>query len=826
MHNVGLDLQETIVPIEVSRLATDLDPTKTLLFFGAGAALSSHAPSVARLLRHFEDAFKMSAAGYSLREFAGILENQFGRARLINELMVPFAHLKPTGSLLNLPLYKWKAIYSTNYDTLVEQCYKIKNVELSVIESNFDFGASNSPDSVKLFKLHGSIGKDIALGHSSRMIITDSDYDHTHSYREGLFDRFKSDFFGAHLVIIGHSLADEDIKAVANRAAELSARDGNSGRVTLMMFEEDANRAQLWERRGFQVCFGGLDQFFSALASKLPSSTLYFKTAEVPFDHAPGLRPTTIDVSHAVTAESNVSNMFNGWPASYADIAANLTFARILQTPVIDFLDGPSAISAIILGASGLGKTTAARQILLAMHAKGYFCWEHKLDFDLSVNSWVAVAKSLSTFGRRGILFVDEAHLQLYQLNELIDALYTNKIFDLKIVLVSTRNHWNPRVKAAGFYKAGKEFRLPKLQSSEIEGLLNLVDSTPQIRALVEESFSGFSRYEKRRRLIDRCEAETFVCLKNVFSSEKFDDIILREYAALAQEHQEVYRIVAAMEASGIRVHRQLVMRLLNVPATHIGAVLSYLTDIVQEYTINEREGIYGWRGRHAVIVGILTKYKYSDTGALTALFESVIEAISPTYEIEIRTIRELCNIDTGLPRIPDRSVQNRLLRKMMSIAPGERVPRHRLIRNLIEMGEFEKADSEIRIFENDFGRDAPVSRYKVHVLVGRALNTEGILEEDRVVILQQAADMAAAAAHKHRDNKWVLTTYCEVGVQIFKRTGSFATLDLAMAELKAAEARVEDPDISKIVHRFERVMAGFACEEVTSPADDEMETE
>ena len=46
---------------------------------------------------------------------------------------------------------------------------------------------------------------------------------------------------------------------------------------------------------------------------------------------------------------------------------------------------------------------------------------------------------------------------------------------------------------------------------------------------------------------------------------------------------------------------------------------------------------------------------------------------------------------------------QNVLLRKMMSIAPAERVPRHRLIRNLIELNEFDRAETEIRLFQHDF---------------------------------------------------------------------------------------------------------------------------
>ena len=186
-----------------------------------------------------------------------------------------------------------------------------------------------------------------------------------------------------------------------------------------------------------------------------------------------------------------------------------------------------------------------------------------------------------------------------------------------------------------------------------------------------------------------------------------------------------------------------------------------------------------------------------------------MIDCISPTFDIELRSIRELCNIETGLPRIPDKNVQNRLLRKMMSIAPGERVPRHRLIRNLIQAGEFDKADAEIRIFEKDFRSDAPTTRYRIKILMGRALDTREILLEDRIAILNQARDAARLATSRYPDHKLILGVYCEVGIALYKLTGSFSVYDDAMSSLKKAEADIGDPDISKLIRQYERRIAG-----------------
>lgn len=258
------------------------------------------------------------------------------------------------------------------------------------------------------------------------------------------------------------------------------------------------------------------------------------------------------------------------------------------------------------------------------------------------------------------------------------------------------------------------EHHLSQVQGDEIDRLLRLVDDVPEVRALVETAFSGFSTHERRRRLIQRCDADMFVCLKNIFSTEKLDDIMLREYAGLDTASQEVYRVVAAMESAGVRVHRQLVIRLLGIQADTIAGLLDRLTDIITEYTEDDRLGIYAWRGRHEVIMSIIANHKYYDTQKKFTLFGHVIDAIQPSYDIEIKTIRGLCDADSGISTIPDRRDQNTLLRKMVSVAPRERVPRHRLLRNLIELGEYDAADTELRLFENDFRLDGPALAIKL----------------------------------------------------------------------------------------------------------------
>lgn len=806
------------MPITIAQLIDEIQPETTVLLFGSGSSIPSGAPSATAVIEHLSKSFNIAPGGFTLREITSIIEQTTSRRRLISELRSLFNKLTPTGGLANLSIYDWKSLYTTNYDSLIEQTYAARSKDLIVYTSNFDFTVHGDPIATKLFKLHGTIDKDISDGSQSRIVLTESDYDYTDEYREFIYDRFRSDLAGSQLVIIGQSLADQDIKEVVNRAASINMKAHAGGQITLLLYTPDEQRAPLFEKRGLKVCFGGIDDFFGALAAKKPNRAPT-SPGLTPLDDFPALRPITLDVAHeSDSRKADVSAMFNGWPADYATIVAGATFERTVVDHVGHYLLDEASICSVILGASGVGKTTAARQVMQRLRKSGLWGWEHKGDHTLPAQQWRQLARHLKELDQRGALLIDDAHSHLQEINDLIDGLVSDKNRHLKMLLVSSRNHWNPRVKTPQIFKCGREFHLSRLNDTEIDRLLQLIDVNDAIRALVEPVFSGFSKQERRRRLVERCEADMFVCLKNIFASETFDDIILREYASLELSPRDVYRYVAAMETAGVRVHRQLVIRLLGISAQSISSLLSSLTDIIHEYTISEKEGLYGWNVRHSVIAAIITKFKFPDIDDMVRLFERVIDCISPTYEIEIRTIRELCNIESGLPRIPDKEVQNRLLRRMMSVAPGERVPRHRLIRNLIEAGAYEKAETEIRIFDKDFGSDGPVHRYKINLMVARATRTPGILQEDRIAILDEARGLAKTGIVRYPYNKSILMAYAQLGVEYHRLTSKYDVYDDAMAKLRAAEEELGDPDISRIISRFERRMTGqdFSGEELS----------
>lgn len=803
------------MPIELTKLANILEPTRTVLFFGSGSSIPSGAPSTQRLLDHLAKHFGQTSDGLSLSELAGIVERVTeDRAGLISAVRLLFGNLRPTGGLLNTPLYDWKNIYTTNYDELVEHAYSRRNLELPVYSSNFDFGARSTSRQTCLFKLHGTISKDVVDGHQSRLILSEADFDLTDDYREKLFDRLRSDLADSNLVIMGHSLADPDIKAIVNRAALLNQKTSAAGRIFLLMYTRDEQRALLHEGRGVTVAFGGIDEFFSAIAKRAPERKLVLSDTGDPLDVSPKLTATTTNVAHAASKPADPIAMFNGRAATVADITKGHTFERSVSAKLVDAAVQSERSAFVLLGACGVGKTTAARQTLVALNQRhGWHAWEHNAAETFQAKDWLAVARKLEAGLCSGIVLIDDAHSHVLELNDLIDSLAAERISKFKILAVSARHQWRVRVKTPTLFRQGLEFNLDRIGPPEVDRLLTLVDTDPSVRRLVENSFSGFSRSERRRRLIDRCESDLFVCLKNIFASESFNNIVLREFAELSEPHQDIYRYVSALENAGVRVHRQLVMRLLGIPAMEVGASLINLTDIISEFALSERDGIYVWQTRHHVIADIIAKHKFFDEQRRIDLYTKVVDNIQPSYDIELRTIRELCAV--GIPRIGSRDAQNVLLRKIMSVAPSERVARHRLIRNLIADNQFEKAATEIRVFEKDLGPDGPLAKYKVDLLVARATGTRGLLDEDRLAILQDARAMAIAAVDRYPNRTNVLMALAEVGVEKYRISGELDVFDEAMAALRRGEERIGDPEITRAIARYERRVLG--CGDVST---------
>jgi hypothetical protein len=399
-----------------------------------------------------------------------------------------------------------------------------------------------------------------------------------------------------------------------SEAARLHHKRGAPGRLFALIYENDPDRAAFLERKGFTIAFGGIDTLFHALGQMQAVTTVSGVSGESDSTELPpGIRASSIEVDHALTLPPGVRRLFNGGAGGYPDIPAGLTIQRSVHQRLLDELTITSKRFLTIIGVGGVGKTTLARHLVLDLRRKGFIAWEHCADFPFRDADWARVDAKLRDRGHRGLLLIDDCPEFLRQINLLVERLCRNDDIGLTVIMTASASNWLPRTTPSKLFLRGLTERVSALTESDIEALVNLLQTTPSIRALVDTSFLTMSRAEQIRRLRYRCAADMYVCLKSIFATDALDAILLREYAALEPALQDTYRHVSALEAAGTRIHRQLIIRLLGIQADKIGGLLALLDGLGEEYDIQPEDGLYGWQTRHPVIATTIARYKFAD---------------------------------------------------------------------------------------------------------------------------------------------------------------------------------------------------------------------
>ncbi len=734
-----------------------------------------------------------------------ILARRYSRRAVVEVVVATLKPLQPTGGLLGLPKFGWRKLFTTNFDRLLETAYKRCGKPIAVMRSNYDFSTKETASGTRLFKMHGCITQDASLGHKASMILTENDYETHKDYRQVIFAELQATLLAGDVLVIGQSLRDAHLNELVKSVLKAKT-EGAPGHVYVLAYDKDDLRAPLLEDRGARIAFGGIDDFVHVIAQEFKepvSRTIGDQVLPT------SLISTVIDASVWARRAHNVVRMFNGGAATYADIESGATFERTRHLEQVGKLNESDTVALVITGAAGVGKTTFARQLVLSLAKFGYSLWEHNRDFAFQFNDWVSVESHLRNRNAKGVLLIDECTHWMRATNNLIDQLSSHNESALRIILTANSALWAPRNKTPSlFSKRAGNVKLSELATVELNSLLNLAEHNDKVSPLVDRDFKRLPRPRQFEALRQKCSADMFVCLKNIFANESLDTILLQEYDDLEEPLQEYYRYVAALEAVGTRVHRQLIIRMLGVSPQQVEAILNGLSGIIDEYDIDADNGIYGWSTRHLVIARRIVDYKFSGLAELTTLFERIIGNINPSEPIELQSIRDICDVQHGIGRLADPQTRQALYRRLTEVAPGERIPWHRLVRELLNAEQVDQAEYAIRDAENAVGRDAPLGRYKVRVLVQRAQVTNRISPQDRRALLRRAYEAAMRNTEFYKWDKYSYRTLCDVAVELIRRGDNGSYLDEAIKKLRDASGRILDPDMNRDIQTYENIRA------------------
>lgn len=188
-----------------------------VLFVGAGASIEAGAPSAQEMARELSKKYLQGKHQEEpLSKIASYIDTKpgLGRRLVIDYLINRLSPLKPSKAHLLLPKYRWPAIYTTNYDTLIEQAYERGGVKYKPILSSCDLviDITDHYSYVLLYKPHGCISRPAVS--EAPIIITEDNYYSVADNRKAIYRQLELHKYKSVFLFIGYSFSDFNLSQI------------------------------------------------------------------------------------------------------------------------------------------------------------------------------------------------------------------------------------------------------------------------------------------------------------------------------------------------------------------------------------------------------------------------------------------------------------------------------------------------------------------------------------------------------------------------------------------------------------------------------------
>lgn len=644
------------------RLLEHVASGECVLFVGSGFSLASGAPTAQGLADEMVSHFLGLPAGtYPLAEAAALVDAEDGRRRLNDWLVRRFEALTPSSAIRAIPSYRWKAIYTTNYDEFIEVAYRedaSRLQDLRAIYSDRDHLADLRGNEVPLYKLHGSLSR--SNSEEGHLVLTQDDFAKVEDSRRRLFARLVDHAADLPILYAGFGRADPDF------ARALSQVETAIGRLTDLprsyalhpgFVEAEAKRAEL---KKVTLIDSGGEEFFAALDTALPpdrrvpqGEDQVEETAEAQSSALRIRRPeVTAAVIAAVTqdfeiiddalegSESDADAFFRGSPPTWGDIALNVDASRdeqdaILEALLVDpDLDRGADRFVLVHAEAGSGKSTLLRRLAAEL-----------------VTTWDRVVLSLREFGalelpavedlgaqagERIYVFVDDALRLPSELRSFLAAARRART-RVTVVAAARTNEWRDNADAA-LITANHEFELGQLSDREIDAVIERLATHGALGFLQDASPEA-----RRDAFQRRAQKQLLVALREATEGDDFDRIVVDEFERIpTDEAKQAYLYVAALHRFGLFTRAPVLHRALQVPLADLGRrVFDPATKIiVAEELGRDSEPFY--RTRHPLIAEIVFDRRVGSESERLSFYLALIRQLDLGYRSDADTYRRL----------------------------------------------------------------------------------------------------------------------------------------------------------------------------------------
>jgi hypothetical protein len=201
-------------------------------------------------------------------------QHEFGRAKLVEKLAeaLHIFEASPGKAHKSFAEISFDLICTTNFDYLLEKSYSSLPKHLTTLINEEQLSINLSPTGVSILKLHGD------LGHPSRLIVTEDDYDSFLSNYPIISTFLSNQLITKTAVLFGYSLDDPDFRQIWS---VVSNRLGRTRRPAYcVMVDASPSDVARFDRRGVKVIniFGSKEKYGDILSALFRELSEYQKS--------------------------------------------------------------------------------------------------------------------------------------------------------------------------------------------------------------------------------------------------------------------------------------------------------------------------------------------------------------------------------------------------------------------------------------------------------------------------------------------------------------------------------------------------------------------
>lgn len=569
-----------------------------------------------------------------------------------------FEDIEPSDFHKLISTFTWRALFTTNYDLLIEKSYKQAQgaaQTLHVVLNNEDkmdeIRVTN--DVLPFFKLHGCVTR--THDQDLPLILTTDQYNQCLDKRSRLFNQLYELAYENTLVFVGHSLFDHNIRHVMLKLEEESP---HGQRHYLLKPNVDQIETSFWAEKKITALDITFESFIHELSNSLNESDKKLSLIKPPSSHpiqsnfnvhkSPSdelINFLTNDAewiskdksTPSMSPEDFFKGIDQGWSPIIDKIAINRNlenrlFSDVIERPEIERESITDFY--LIKGEAGSGKSVLLRQLAwkAAFTASGISIW---IKDSCSANI-EALEELYEKSSERIFVFWDNAGRNSIEINRFLKKISTKNV---KLTLITTEryNEWNVRCSDLDEI-VNDTFELRYLSESEIDALVSKLETHKSLGPnLINKSHED--RCKEFKEIHGR---QLLVALHEATMGEPFEDIVYDEYEKIIPETaRNIYLTVCTLNRLRTPVRAGLISRIHNISFTEFTERFhSPLEKVVIAEGTSDQDTHY--RARHSEIAEIVFTRALSDTETRYRQYIEIISKLNISYNSDRTSFRSL----------------------------------------------------------------------------------------------------------------------------------------------------------------------------------------